>query len=236
VIVVGIRKKYWWYLAATVMMTGLMAFVQLSPVFAVRRTEIRGPFAEKLDKYSNECLRSGENLFRLDRKALAGQMLTSDKVEKVYLSYSLPHGLCAEVNRFDPAALVLIDGLYGLDCHCRLLPFDSAWKNIDLPILTGLKNCRLFKTPPDFRLAGVMSGLLEIKDNMPELYRQIAEINFSDNVYVSIYLTTGTDRYLATTRDFTAQLIKLDIARRTVTRSDNGCYNLSYDGLVIRQR
>jgi hypothetical protein len=81
-----------------------------------------------------------------------------------------------------------------------------------------------------------MSGLVRIKDEAPELYRQIAEIDFSNQVFVSIYLTTGTDRYLASGRNFAHQLFKLDVVNRAVARSDNGCYNLMYDGVVIRQR
>ena len=94
----------------------------------------------------------------------------------------------------------------------------------------------MFDTPKDYRVAEVICGLEEIKDEMPELYRQIAEIDFSDRVYVNIYLTTGNDRYLAGSRDFAGQLIKLDMVNRTVARSDDGCYNLLFDGVVIKQK
>ncbi len=232
----AIRKKYWWYLVATFMLVGMMVFLHLSPVFAVKGAEIQGPFADKLDGFSEKCLQSGGNIFRFDKSRLAHEMLDQDKVGNIKLSISLPNSIKGEVNRFEPMVLILTDKMYGLDRHCRLIPYDSAWKKIDVPILTGLRVKGLFQTPDDYRVADVMTGLIEINDEMPDLYRQIAEIDFSDDVYVSIYLTTGTDRYLAVSRDFTAQLIKLDVVSRTVARSDDGCYNLQYDGVVIKQR
>lgn len=230
----GIRKKYWWFLLSTLTMVGLMIFLHLSPVFAVRQAELQGPYADKLDDISQDCAQSQENVFRLDKGKWAEMMLARENVENVRLSIRLPHSIKGEINRFDPAALIMTDRLYGLDRFYRLIPYDSTWDKIDLPLLTGLKINGLFRAPQDYRVADILSGLMEIKDEMPELYRQIAEIDFSDDVYVSIYLTTGTDRYLAGSRNFVAQLIKLDIVNRTVARSENGCYDLLYDGVVVK--
>jgi len=232
----GIRKKYWMALGLTTLLASLTVFLQISPVFAVRDARVQGPFAEKLEKASGELVRTGGNLFRFDRQAMAEKMLKHEQVANVRLSLRPPNSIAARINHFEPAALVMTDCLYGLDRHCRLIPYDTAWEEIDLPIMTGLIFRRLFRAPDDYRIAEVLAGLLAIKDEMPDLYRQIAEIDFSDRVYVSIYLTPGTSRYLASSRDFTAQLIKLDAVNRTVAQSDDGCYNLVYNGVVIKQR
>jgi cell division septal protein FtsQ len=232
----GIRKKYWWFLLSTLTLIGLMVFVHLSPLFAVCETRLTGPFAVKLGDISQDFIRTGENLFRFDRDILAESMLSTGDIENVWLSLSLPDGINVEVNRFEPAALLLSNKLYGLDQYCRLIPYDSAWDDVNLPVLTGISGRRLFRAPDDYRAAEVITALMHIKDEMPELYRRIAEIDFSDDVYVNIYLTTGTDRYLACSRGFASQLVKLDVVDRTVARSDGGCYNLLYDGVVIRQR
>ena len=232
----GIRKKYWWFLISTLTLIGLVAFLNLSPLFAVCEARLTGPFAVKLSDISEEFVTAGENLFRFDPGILAETMLSNEDIENVRFSLSIPDAVTVEVNRFEPAALMLSDKLYGLDRYCRLIPYDSAWDDVNLPVLTGIAGRQLFRAPDDYRAAEVISALVRIKDDMPELYRRIAEIDFSDNVYVSIYLTTGTDRYLACSRDFPSQLVKLDLVDRTVARSDGGCYNLLYDGVVIRQR
>jgi len=232
----GIRKKYWMFLGLAVLLIGLMIFLQISPVFAVRNANVQGPYAERFLKAADKLVIPGGNLFRFDRRAMADSLMQSDRIANIRLSLRPPHSIAAYINQFEPSALIVGEEIYGLDRHCRLIPYDTAWDNIDLPILTGLKFPRMFQAPYDFRVFEVMDGLLEIKDEMPDLYQQIAEIDFSDRVYVSIYLTTGTSRYLAGSRDFTAQLIKLDAVNRTAARSEDGCYNLMYDGVVIKQR
>lgn len=232
----GIRKKYWWYLLATIALVGLMVFLNRSPVFALKQTRAAGPFAGRVGDIAQDIRQSGVNVFRCNKEELARMMLTRDDIEKVDLSLSLPDGIRAEVNRFDPVVLLLADRLYGLDLFCRLIPHDTDWENIDLPVMTGLSTGKLFHAPKDYRVSEVLKGLMQVKEEMPDLFRQIAEIDFSNRVYVSIYLTTGTDRYLACSRDFASQMIKLDAVSRTVARSGDGCFNLQYDGVVIKQK
>jgi len=232
----GIRKKYWYMLTVTLALSGLMFFLYLSPVFAVRELRLQGPYAAGLDKNMDKTIATGTNMFRLDKEKLARQILRRDHIENVRISISPPEAIRGEINRFEPAALLVADQIYGLDRFCRLIPWDSTWENIDLPVLTGLEAGKMFQPPADYRAAEIVEGIVSIKDELPDLYEQIAEINFSDDVYVGIYLTTGTDRYLATSRDFQTQLLKLDMVSRSVSRSDDGCYNLTFDGVVIKQK
>ncbi len=232
----GIRKKYWLFLAATASIAGLLVFVNFSPLFAVRRIQTTGPLANRISAATHAADSSAGSVFRFDRDQLAKQLLTSNRVENVTVSLDLPHTISATVNEFQPVALLLSGSLYGLDRFCRVIPVDSTWESIDLPVLTGLKFDRVFAAPNDFRVAGIIAGLMEIKENSPNLHRQIAEIDFSDRVYVIIHLTTGSERFLAHSRDFATQLAKLDAVVNSGTRSDGGCYNLTYDNVVIREK
>ncbi len=231
----GIRKKYWAYLGVTLLLAGMMVFLQASPWFAIKTVSASGPYAATARQVADRCLTGTQNIFRYQKAELAQQMLTEKHIEKVALSVRSFSDLQATVNRFEPVALVMSEKLYGLDRFCRLLPYDNSWEKVDLPILTGLPKAALFASPGDYRIADVVIGLVAINNEIPDLFRQIAEIDFSDNVYVSVYLTTGNNRYLAGACDFTAQLIKLDVVSRTVARSDDGSYNLMYDGVVIKQ-
>jgi hypothetical protein len=231
----GIRKKYWWFLLATLALTGLLVFANLSPVFALRSTEIHGPLAEMLVPVSYDWLQEGVNLFQLDLKRSARQALLLDEIGNVRLVLHPPNGLTAEVNRFEPVALLVTDKLYAIDRHCRAIPFDTTWRNIDLPALTGLPPGKMFEAPRDFRIVEVVAGLLQIKTDLPELYRRLAEIDFSDPVHLTIYLTTGAERYLAVSRDLASQLVKLHAISDKVTRSDSACYNLQYTDMVVKQ-
>lgn len=232
----GIRKKYWLFLAATVAIAGILVFVNFSPLFAVRRIDTTGPMAQRVSKSSSATAPLNGTVFRFDRDRLARRLLISDRVENVSVSMDLPHTITATINEFQPVALLFTDRIYGIDRHCRVIPYDSNWATIDLPVLTGLKFDRMFAAPNDFRVAGVIAGLIETQTRLPNLHRQIAEIDFSDRVYVIIHLTTGSECFLARSRDFATQLAKLDAVVNSGTRSDGGWYDLTYDNVVIKEK
>lgn len=232
----GIRKKYWMFLAATMSIAALIVFVNFSPLFAVRRIRTTGPLSDRVSAKKGTVDSSAGSVFRFDRGRLEKQLMASDRVENVTISLGLPHTINATINEFQPVALLLSGNIYGLDRYCRVLPFDSSWESLDLPVLTGLKFDHIFAAPNDFRVAGVIAGLMKIKESLPDLHRQIAEIDFSDRVYVIIHLTTGSERFLAHSRDFSYQLAKLDAVVNSGTRSDGGCYNLTYDNVVIKEQ
>jgi hypothetical protein len=223
-------------LAATALLSSLLVFLNISSLFAVNRINVAGPFAQRLGQVSPTVPGSGVTVFRYDRDDLAQRLLASEHVERVTVTMDFPDEINALVNQFEPVALVLTDKTYGIDRYCRLLPLDAAWEKLDLPVLTGLKCRRMFEAPRDYRVAGVIAGLLDIEERLPRLYRQIAEIDFSDHVYVVIHLTTGSGRFRAQSRDFAVQLDKLDIIVNSGTRSEGGCYNLIYDDVVIKER
>lgn len=229
----GIRKRYWLILTASVGITGMIAFFRVSPFFAVRTISVTGPFA---DRVSNTLPKDAISIFRYDRSTLARDLLASEHVENVSVTLDFPNAIHADINRFDPVALVLSKAMYGIDSRCRLLPYDSSWTDIDLPLLTGLECTGVFKSPRDFRVAGVLAGLMEIRGRLPRLCRQIAEIDFSDRVYVIIHLTTGSERYRTHSVDFATQLEKLAAVVNSGTRSEGGYYNMTYDGVVIKEQ
>ena len=229
----GIRRQYWWCLAASVMMIAGMLFLHTYSAFALKTSEVEGPLAEKI-KLGGK-LHPGENVFRIDTGHLADTLLKSQAIENVTLYLNLPSGLMAEINQFEPVALVLTDKLYGLDIYSRLIPFDSAWETINLPVMTGLKSGNLFVIPGDYRIAGVVKGLEAVKEEIPALYQQIAEIDFSQKECVKIFLSSGQETFLARSQDFRDQLLKLYAVREMAIAIDGGCYNLQFDDVVIKQ-
>jgi len=116
-----------------------------------------------------------------------------------------------------------------------VIPFDTAWEEMDLPVVTGLTVGRLFEVPPDFRVAGVIAGLDSARRSLPDLYRQIAELDFSDSLYIKIYMTTSAKKFLATSGDFILQLAKMRAINNLQNWSDSGYYNLLYDGVIVRE-
>ncbi|MCP4567284.1 MAG: hypothetical protein GY841_06870 [FCB group bacterium] len=232
----GIRKKYWLYLAGSALLAGLVLFARLSPVFAWQRTTMSGPGTEYLKTAIDDYPGAGNNLFRLDKKELMAHCLTTRGIDNIHLSLKLPDGLELTSNRFEPAALVCADRMYALDKNCRLIPYDTGWGKVNLPILTGLKDCHLFKIPDDFRVAEVVRALQTLKDEMPELFRQIADIDFSDGVEICLHLTTCRSEFITTGDGFARQLFKLRAIGGLDNWSGGGRYNLQYDDVIIKER
>lgn len=233
----GIRRKYWLYLNAAVLLAGLVLFLNLSPVFAWKRCNAHGPLSNKVEPVFADNITQNQNIFQIDIKNILATGLAKKEIEKIGVRLTLPDGITAEVNRFEPVALVAggNENLMGIGCHCRLIPFDSEWADIDLPILSGLKLAGLFETPHDFRVAKVVKALNEIKKEAPKLYGQLAEIDFSDQVYLTLYLTSSKKRFRVMSNGLAGQILKLAAVGGVDDWSEGGCYNLIYDGLVIRE-
>jgi len=232
----GIRKKYWWFLAATAGMAGLVLFVNLSPVFALKRTAFAGPNGEAIENVLASQTGKNINIFRIDTDDVLHDALKQAEIDNVNLSLSLPDGLTAEVNRFEPAAFVWGKKLYGLDRNCRLIPYDTTWEDFNLPVFTGVTANHLFAGLNDYRAVDVLAGLEMAREEFPELYVQIAEVDFSDRVYIKIYTTTSAMEYLATAQDFKAQLVKLHAINSMHQNGRGGVYNLLYDGVIIKEK
>ncbi len=231
----GVRTKFWWCLAATALLIGGVIFANVSSVFALQNCTVEGPLAEQLKASGIDSLQYGRNVFWLDSDAYMEKLLSFDRVDNVRLNLNLPTGISADINQFTPDALVLTNEVYGLDKSCRILPYDSLWQTKNLPVFTGLPKVSMFSVPNDYRVAEVLGGLLTIREELPELFNQIAELDFSDKTYIKIYVTTSTETFLARSHEFDNQLYKLQAIMEVAASDANAIYNLSYDGVVIKQ-
>ncbi|MFH1698954.1 MAG: hypothetical protein ABIE07_00065 [Candidatus Zixiibacteriota bacterium] len=230
----GIRKKYWICLIITAVIGGSTIFANISSVFGWKAIEYLGPGVDAL-KPKLENAPDETNIFRVNKSSMIETIMALDGIHNVALNYDLPSGIRAEVNRFRPLAMLASDDLYGIDRFCRVIPYDTTWESKDMPIITGLNTQRQFNQPDDFRMADVIHGLEEIKENSPELFAQIAEIDLSSKIYLEISLTTGHESYLAISEDLADQLYKLHLFRETGLGAQGGQFNLQYAGLVIKK-
>lgn len=231
----GIRSKYWCYLGTSLLLIGMMMFAHFSPVFALRRFEVKGPLSE--GKGLSEALvsDSSKNIFSLDKSDLARNILTDKKVGNVTVGINFPDGIVAQVNSFSPLALVLDKKLYGMDRQGRIVPYDYAWENIDLPVITGLKVGGLFSIPQDNRVWSVISGLNYASKSLPDLYAAISELDFSTSGQVMIYCQHDQSRFVASASDFALQLNHMWSILNLKNRPIGGCYDLQFDGMIIRR-
>jgi hypothetical protein len=234
--ILGVRKGYWLLLLMALTVVGAIIFAQVSPLFAVKGMAVAGPHADRFINVLRNRLLLEDNLFQLDKKRMLSDAMMQDDIGNVAFHFSWSGIINAEVNRFEPVALIGDKQMSGIDRRGRMIPFDIEWGQVDLPILTGLKIRRLFDVPGDYRVIEVLAGLDSTRTNLPDLYRQIAEIDFSDPTYLTVYLTSNTSRFLAVSRGFAQQMVKLYAVSGREDWSDGMVYNLAFDEVVIKER
>ncbi len=231
----GVRKGYWLLLLLALLLVGAVVGARYSPLFAVRRMVIRGPHADRLDAVVRKQLNLEDNLFALDKQRLMQSAMRESCLGNVSFRFGLSGTFEAEVNQYAPVALIGQTELNGIDSRGRVIPYDTAWQQVDLPVLTGLKTRHLFEVPADFRVAEVIAGLDSARQNYPDLYHQIAEIDFSDPMYLTMYLTSGSGRILAVGNGFPDQMRKLYALFTQETWTGDAVYNLAFDNVVIKE-
>ncbi|NMC44822.1 MAG: hypothetical protein GYA46_12960 [candidate division Zixibacteria bacterium] len=234
--ILGVRKGYWLLLALALMVVGAIVFAQVSPLFAVKGLAVAGPHAESFTSVLRNRLLLEDNLFQLDKQRILGEAMRQDDIGNIAFHFSWSGVINAEVNRFEPVALIGDREMAGIDRRGRMIPFDVEWGQVDLPILTGLKTRKLFEPPRDFRVMEVIAGLDSTRARMPAFYRQIAEVDFSDPTYLTVYLTSNTSRFLAVSRGFAQQMVKLYAVSGREDWCDGMVYNLAFDDVVIKER
>jgi hypothetical protein len=122
-------------------------------------------------------------------QSVAEKMLEDTNVYKVDLSWSLPHRLNINTNRFVPECFLLdtkTAQLHGVDDHGRVVPLSRPVDNWERPVLTGLTVRSMFERCGDPRVEVIAQKLIQLRHEHRDLYRMIEEINFSDKLGLTV--------------------------------------------------
>ncbi len=175
----------------------------------------------------------------LDR--LAEQLLGKDDVYRVDISWSPPHRIEVETNRFRPGCF-LVDKksgeMFGVDNIGRVVPLSMPVENWELPVLVGVTVGRVFKRCPDSRVEIVVRQLLKLRRELPDLFRLIEEIDFSDKYGLKVSIAGLPYRLIISAG---SMLDDMDRFARFITRFDVDLsevrqVDLRYEDLIICER
>lgn len=122
-------------------------------------------------------------------QSMAEKMLEDSNVYKVDLSWSLPHRLEINTNRFTPECFLLDETtarLHGLDDHGRVVPLTRPVDNWERPVLTGLSVRSMFERCSDLRVEVIARKLMQLRREHRDLFRLIEEINFADQFGLTV--------------------------------------------------
>ena len=96
-------------------------------------------------------------------------------------------------------------------------------------------NKKLFEIPDDFRLAEVIRGLDRLRETDADLYGVIAQIDFSDKVFLEMRTTISRSLFRMRSHRFYDQLQRLKQVCLHEEWNNHYVYDLTYDDFVIRQ-
>ncbi len=184
-----VRRPYILMMIPALVIAGGIGFLRYSDVFAFQNVR----FESENNVASAEMIKLpvGENLFDLPLENAAEELLARKNVYKVDLDYHLPDGIVVRINDIRPIAMVIgEDGKsrYRLGENGCLLPLDSAIKQYNFPIITGLQNCIAYTKNSDNRLKLIVRQLAEIKKDFPDFYLALSGIDMSDSRDISIWI------------------------------------------------
>ena len=122
---------------------------------------------------------------------IADRLLTEDEIRKIDISVDLPGAVAITTNQFEPEALVLSERtgkLYGLEAFGRVVPLSEHGTDWERPLLVNCRVAELYERCDDVRVPMILDQLADLRDENPDLYHIIAEIDLkaADHVVVTI--------------------------------------------------
>ncbi len=120
---------------------------------------------------------------------VASQLLDEHGIVKVDIRYALPCSLRISTNDFTPDCLVLDKSsgyVYGLDGDGRIIPLKDSSQIWNLPLMTGVRMYRLYSFCDDIRTQLLVPQLHELREENPNEYQMIEEIDFSNESYLTV--------------------------------------------------
>jgi len=184
-----VRKKYLYLLAAAIFMATIVSVLRYSGFLKLRTVTISDEaFSCDLD-LMNQAL--GQNIFSVPVDATMDKLMGNKEVVRVDVAYALPDGIEIDINKIYPEALVLAnDGrtLYQLAGSGRLLPYDGTVSDFNVPLITGVGNCRPYDLAGNGRIGLIMEQMARLKDDCMDFYLATSNIDLSGGHRISIFI------------------------------------------------
>lgn len=182
-----VGRPYLYLLLVTLLLGGLLFFTQESSLFALSGVKYNegAPIVDTLvfvDAY-------GTNLFDLKFDRYADSIMDNRKVLRVDFDYAIPNKVKITINDIDPIAVALAEGkLYGINAKGYVIPHIPEGRGINLPVISGVDNLKLYDAIRDDELLLVMDNLKEIMEEDREVFMSLANIIMTDTGCVSLFI------------------------------------------------
>ncbi len=175
-------KHVFFVTSAILIMLHVSVWIQDNHAFSVREVRIFGaslvPDEEVLAAAKIDI---SSPIMEAKVETIRGRLLRSlPQVKQVRVARIFPSSIRIDLEERDPVAIILDNGIWGVDAEGVLLPRFSARHGLDYPVITNL---RLQKYVPgeqvdDKGLQKLVQYLSDLRATHPALYARISEISY----------------------------------------------------------
>lgn len=123
--------------------------------------------------------------------SLAQTLMARKGVFRVDIAPSLSGRLAVRINDIEPACLLLDRGtgnLYGLNRDARVISLERRHIDWERPVITGAEGAGVFERCFDARVSVIVDNLEWERENHPDLYRLIEQIDVYSQEAVAVSL------------------------------------------------
>ncbi|MBD3402337.1 hypothetical protein GF420_05535 [candidate division GN15 bacterium] len=183
------RRTTFLLLGGTLLLAALVVLLQFTSTCQLEAVTLDGdPVA---DWEARLGLHQGTSVVRQPLDSLARAMLAWEDVRRVDIGYRLPGTITIRTNQFDPVCFVLSEKtgkVYGLDGDAHVIRIAEDWDDWEHPVLVNAGVREMFEPCGDVRVAMVLDQLRRLQEDHADLYRLIAEIDFTaaDHLVVNV--------------------------------------------------
>lgn len=187
-------------------------FITTTPYFRLRSTDITGLSRlgrEELTRWAG--LGSHTHVLTLDLQALERRLKAHEWVSDAHVERVLPGQLRIRISERQPAALLLLDGLFLVDEHGVGFAGSEGLAEERLPIISGLDRPALLAEPEEMRLK-VVAALAVIREwarqRLPEVAR-LSELHMDPSLGMILFTEEGSVRVHLGWKDHPMRLARL---------------------------
>lgn len=194
---------------------------------------------QPVEKWSDRFgLKEKTSVLKQPLDSLGEALLEKNNIFKVDISYDLFNQIDIETNNFKPTCFLLdkySSGIYGVNHDGRVVDLENCDYSWDNPVLTSVGFKKIFDYAEDSRVDVVVKQLLQLKEDFPEVYRLIDEIDFGNSKFLKVSLDGLNYRLKLRAEMFYHDLKRyVEFVSRFNPELDQvNLLDLRYDGMII---
>ena len=167
----------------------LSVWIQDNHAFAVKNVFVYGnSLLTKSEIIKAARVDRQSHILKADLQAIRARLESVPEIKSVRVARILPSSLRIEVVERKPIALIIDNGIWGIDSEGYILPRFHAEHGLDYPVIAGFRLEQYLpgKKISNGRVMALVNFLRELKQTTPAVYHMISEITSNDLVGIKI--------------------------------------------------